>query len=159
MGERKTLRFVEKEGVTTIIINGGRILIMKRISLPFLIHSGIWTFVAGRKERKEGYEETAYREIEEEAGIAREDLRLASRPVRIMKINEKGGTKFHNMLYVFYSRTRRVRKNIENSDYRWATLSEIRGQRRYTNIFADKHSIERIIGRAIDGEKRAKGKA
>lgn len=150
-------RFVEKEGVTTIIINKGRILVMKRISLPFLIHSGLWTFVAGRKEKGESYEDTAYREVWEEAGIGKESLALASKPVKIMKVNEKGRTRFNNWLYVFYSRTREVRKNIENSDYRWATLSEIRGQRRYTNIFADKHSIEMLIERAIDGEKKAKG--
>jgi 8-oxo-dGTP pyrophosphatase MutT (NUDIX family) len=135
---------VKKEGITAIIINNKRILVMKRIALPFLIDSGIWTFIAGRRDRGEAYSKTAYREIFEEAGISKTELVLHKR-AKILKIDFKGKRKYYNPLYVFYSKTKKVRKNIENSEYRWATLSEIRNEDKYTNVFSNKKVVERLI--------------
>jgi 8-oxo-dGTP pyrophosphatase MutT (NUDIX family) len=145
-------RLVKKEGVTAAIISRKGVLVMKRIALPFLIDSGVWTFVAGRKESDETYDETAYREVREETGLAKEDLILRSKYEDVVKIDMKGKTKYHNHFYIFYSKTIDIRKNIENSAYRWAPLSEIQEQKKYTNVFADKQFIEKEIKRAIDAE-------
>jgi putative heme iron utilization protein len=69
-----------------------------------------------------------------------------------MKIDVGMRRKFYDHLYLFYSETREVRRNIENTKHRWARLNEIRNEREYTNVFADKHLIERMIERAIDEE-------
>jgi 8-oxo-dGTP pyrophosphatase MutT (NUDIX family) len=145
---------VKKEGITAIIINKKRVLVMKRIALPFLLDSGIWTFIAGRRERGEPYLRTAYREVFEESGIPKKELVLHRR-TRIVKLDIRGKGKYYNPLYVFYSKTKEVRKNIENSEYRWATLSEIRNEKKYTNIFADKGLVERLIKSAIGNERTA----
>jgi 8-oxo-dGTP pyrophosphatase MutT (NUDIX family) len=149
-------RLVKKEGITAVIISRKGVLVMKRIALPFLIDSGVWTFVAGSREKEEKYVETAYREVREETGLDKENLILRSKYEDVVKIDMKSKTKYHNHLYIFYSKTINIRKNIENSAYRWAPLSEIQEQRKYTNVFADKQFIEKEIKRAIDAERLAK---
>ncbi|MGA3020815.1 MAG: NUDIX hydrolase [Candidatus Micrarchaeales archaeon] len=148
----KEFHLDKRNGITAIIMNRGRVLIMKRTYIPFKISPGIWTFVCGGRKRGERYIETAYREIREEAGIPKKRLRLLSKYDRVMKIDVGMRRKFYDHLYLFYSETREVRRNIENTKHRWARLNEIRNEREYTNVFADKHLIERMIERAIDEE-------
>jgi 8-oxo-dGTP pyrophosphatase MutT (NUDIX family) len=144
------------KGITAIIINNSRMLIMKRRYVPFRISPGIWTFIAGGKKNGERYDETAYREIYEEAGIPKEHLMLFSKHAKIMKFYAYGKKRFYDYLYVFYAKNRKVKRNIENTDHRWASIDEIRNQRKYTNVFANKHLIERLIERAVNEERRAK---
>ncbi len=122
---------------------------MKRLWLPFIVYPGVWTFVAGHREEGESEDETAYREVFEEAGIARADLELAGRYAEVLKIDEKHERKFYNTLYLFRSRTKAVRKNIENTAYRWASLSDIENGRLYTNVFADPKFILKVIRKAL----------
>ena len=44
---------VEKPGVTVILINDKKVLLLRRINIPFITHPGIWYVVAGsRKARR-----------------------------------------------------------------------------------------------------------
>ena len=148
-------KLMESNGITAIIIKGRKVLIFKRIWFPFMVHPGIWTFVAGKKERSETYEETAYREVREETGMDKTVLKQIATYDRVAKINPAKKRKHHDALYVFSSKTDKVRLNFENTSYRWASLSDIEDQREYTNIFADKGFIERVIRSAINGKKLA----
>ncbi len=143
-------KLVRMQGITAIILNSRKVLVMKRLWLPFIIYPGAWTFVAGHKESGESEDETAYREVFEEAGIARADLALAGKYAKVLKIDEKRARKFYNTLYLFRSRTKAVRKNVENTAYRWATLADIRDERLYTNVFANPAFILKVIRKALE---------
>lgn len=143
------------EGITAIIINNKSVLVMKRIWLPLIMHPGLWLFVAGKKKRGEGADVAAYREIFEETGLGRQDLDLVKKYGKVMKLDPVKRVKFYDILYLFRSKTRRIRKNVENTAHRWASLSDIQAERSYTNVFADKRFIEKVIKGAMDGKKPA----
>ncbi|MDE1873610.1 MAG: NUDIX domain-containing protein [Candidatus Micrarchaeota archaeon] len=146
---------LEDMGITAIILHGGRVLLLRKIWLPFVLYRGLWLFLSGKREPGESYDTAAYREIREETGIGRRDLLLLGRFGGVAKFHVGSGRRFTDTLYVFASRTARVRLNIENTAYRWASVSDIRREREYTNAFVDKQFIERTIGRALDGGKLA----
>ncbi len=141
------------KGITAIIVHGDKVLVLKKIGLPFVLYRGLWLFPSGKRESSESYDEAAYREIEEETRIGKKDLTLPARFSGVAKFHVRNGRRFTDTLYVFRSRTARVRLNIENTAYRWATLADIRREREYTNAFVDKQFIERTIEREIHGKK------
>jgi 8-oxo-dGTP pyrophosphatase MutT (NUDIX family) len=148
----------EREGITAVIIHGGRLLVLKRRSIPFILDPGEWEFVAGGRKGREGLDETAYREVLEETGLPREMLVLAAKRGRVVKTDAKRTIAYTNALYIFRSETDRVRLNIENSRYRWATYGEIAGHRDYANVFLNERPILKLIRRVLD-EEAAEGKA
>ena len=138
-------RLVRKDGITAIISNRGRLLLMKRRAVPLIVDPGAWSFVSGGRKRRESYDKAAYREIEEETGIARRSLELLAKRKNIMKFESRRRQRYRNSIYIFCSKTDRVRRNIENSDYRWATFDDVLRQRRYTNVFVNERSILQLI--------------
>jgi hypothetical protein len=84
-------------------------------------------------------------------------LTLLAKRNRVVKTDAKRTLKYTNALYVFRSNTDRVRLNIENSRYRWATYAEIAEHRDYTNVFLNERLILGMIRRALDAEA-AQGK-
>ena len=136
--------------MVAIIIHRGRILLLKRRSVPFILNPGIWSFLSGGRKRGEPYLCTAYREIEEESGIKIGYLKLLHCG-RATLADPRRMLRWSNRLYVFRSRTSKVRLDMENSAYRWATISEIRDHDRYTNVFIDENFILCIIGRFLYG--------
>lgn len=136
-----------KEGVVAIIIFKGRILLLKRRNLPFLDNPGIWSFVFGGIKKRERYLDTAYREIREETGIDKRDLHLVLNCGAVVVFEGKKRIKWQNRLYVFRSRTGRVRLDIENAGFRWARATEIVNKRWYTNIFVDEKYIWNLLRR------------
>ncbi len=148
----KQYRRARHDGITAIIVSRGRLLLVKRRSFPFITDPGAWTFVAGGKRAEEGYDETAYREIREETGICRDNLRLLTKRKNVMKFESRRRERYSNSLYVLRSKTRKVRLNIENSDYKWAPFDDIMRQRSYTNVFLNERSILELIKRVLDGK-------
>lgn len=146
-----------RDGVTAIIVNRGRLLVLKRRAIPFTMDPGEWEFVAGSRKRSESYDDAAYREIEEETGIPRSRLALAAKRARITKTDARKTFTYPNALYVFRSGTGRVRLNIENSRYRWAAYGEIAAHKDYANVFLNERHILGMIRRALDAEA-AEGK-
>ncbi|MDE1854856.1 MAG: NUDIX domain-containing protein [Candidatus Micrarchaeota archaeon] len=132
-----------------IIIHGSRVLLLKRVSLPFLSHSGIWTFPAGRGNPGEPSLKTAYREVLEETGLEKIDLSLLSKQIRVTKVDEERKRIIPNKLYVFRSKKSAVRLDYENTDYRWASLADIRDEHLYDNVFADPAFILKVIRKAL----------
>jgi 8-oxo-dGTP pyrophosphatase MutT (NUDIX family) len=143
-------------GSTAIILNGNRVLLVKRVRLPLLWNAGAWTFVAGKKEKGENHEQTAYREVLEETGLRKSDLVLLRRCGKAVKFVAKNRIRYVDKLFIFRSKTRKVKLNFEHTAYRWASLSDIKNQREYTNLFVDKKSIERAIRSAMHVKKLAK---
>lgn len=142
----KEYKAVKAEGVAVVIIHKKRILLVKRRNIPFIFNPGIWGFVTGSKKKSERYAETAYREVEEETGIAREQLKQIKKPVKVWMFDSKKHKKWQNYLFFFMSETSDVKLNIENSAFRWSSLSDIAKENNYTNIFMDNDVVIKGIG-------------
>lgn len=147
MGRGSEYRLVEAKGVAVVLINNGKVLLMKRRNLPFLKNPGIWSFIFGHKEKGEGYEETAYREAREEAGLQRGALHPLCKSFGVVLFDRRKRIKWHNRMFIFRSDSSEVRKDFENAAYRWATMGEIMEGESYTNIFIDEERILKRINR------------
>lgn len=123
-------RRVRKEGIMAVIVNGNRLLLLKRRSFPFIVHPGYWSFVSGSKDKDENYIATAYREIKEETGIEKWQLTVLAKDIDINIIGHKRDIEWHNKLFVFSSTTRTVRLNIENSAYKWVAVGSLAKEER-----------------------------
>ncbi len=148
---------LKKDGITAVIINGGRLLVLKRRNIPFIMDPGEWEFVAGSIKRGESHDDAAYREAREETGIQKASLTLVEKRDWVVKTDVKRTMRYTNSLYIFRSDTDRVRLNIENSRYRWAEYGEIAEHRYYANVFLNERHILGMIRRALDAET-AQGK-
>ncbi|MDE1861084.1 MAG: NUDIX domain-containing protein [Candidatus Micrarchaeota archaeon] len=140
------------------MINRRRILLLKRRNLPFVLNPGVWSLIFGAIESGEDPLETAYREIREETAIPKESLRLVRGPEKVLLRYERKGIMWYNDLYLFEAKTRRVKLDLENSAYRWASLDEIRKGIKYTNIFISEDLILSIIKSGLNESGNTKGK-
>jgi len=117
---------IDKNGVSTIILHKGKLLIVKRINLPFLItYPGKWFFVAGKREKGEKFIDTAYREIKEEVKIRKDHLRLLHKS-KLILLDHKKGQRWVDKLFVFCSSTDNIILNFEHSQYKWVNLDEFK---------------------------------
>jgi len=110
--------------VTCVISHDGRILILKR-SGKVGTHRGKWACISGYVEKGDKIEERAFREIEEETGLSRGDIRLERRgqPVNFFDKAEKKLWTVHPFL--FSSATDVIKIDWEHVEYRWIKPSEI----------------------------------
>lgn len=139
------------DGVCAVLIYRKKVLLIKRHWLPIIRNPNIWSFVFGTREKGDSHESTVYREIEEETGIKKEQLKLVSKPIVTKLFDTKSPSKWwYNHFYVFKSTSSKVRLDLENTGYRWAKFAEIKESKDYTNIFVDKERINRLIERALD---------
>ena len=142
----ESYQMVDKDGITAIIIHEGKMLLLKRVWLPFISFPGAWTFVTGGRNEKEDYLATAYREIYEETGIPENRLRLlARRSYTLLYDPVWKRKKWHNVLFIFESNTDQVILNYESTAYRWAPMEEIRNKKDYTNVFVEERQILSLL--------------
>lgn len=143
-------RAKSRDGAKAIIIYGRKVLLLKRRNLPFIINPGIWSFVGGRREEGETYLETACREIFEETGIRHSDLKLVlGQKMMELRDIKRNGYIWKNAIFLFRSRSQKVKINIENAGYRWASVRELEDEKDFTNEFVRKKKILRMIKLAI----------
>lgn len=139
-------RLVENRGINVAILNNEKILLVKRISLPFIIHPGLWAFVSGAKKRNESYLETAFREVEEETCIKRQELKILLNGKSITIKDARRGTKWTNRFFVFGSKGRNIHLNMENTAYKWVSFRELKAEHNITlNYFSNKDAILKSI--------------
>ena len=67
--------------------------------------------------------------------MVKRDLELVERCPKVLMVLCQGRREVYNYLYIFRSKTREVRLDMENSRFRWAAPSEIIGGKNYTNMF------------------------
>ena len=138
---------VENDGIHAAILNGSRILLLKRINIPFIVNPGAWSFVAGSRKRGEGYAAAALREIREETGLDADDVRLLKGGYSVFIADPSRRIKWKNRFFVFSTSRKEIRLNFENSMYRWASYREMVSDQRLMGML---YSRERILG-AIRG--------
>ncbi len=130
-----------RPGITAIIVNKNKVLLLKRRRVPIILNPGIWGFLSGGRDGKETYINTAYREIKEETGIGKEELTLLGSMYGIDCFDRNRRIKWQNAVFFFRSSTSRVNLDIENKSFRWAPISDIRAHRTYTNVFCNEEKV------------------
>ncbi len=145
----KEYKAVNADGVAVVILHKRRILLLKRRKIPFIFNPGIWSFVMGSRKRGEQYKETAYRELNEETGLEMKSIRQLRKPIKVWMFDAKKNKKWQNYLFFFSSSTDKIKLNMENSGYRWASLNDLKKGKDYTNIFIDKNRVLREIESCI----------
>ena len=107
--------------VTCLLIYNDKLLILKR-SEKVRTYKGLWGAVAGYIEKNEKPYDTAIKEIKEEAGLNKNDIKFVKKvkPVRITDIHE--GKKYDWVIHPFVFKIEKKGKiqiDWEHIEYAW----------------------------------------
>ena len=91
--------------VVSIVRNNGKLLLLKRHPNTKHYPNG-WSFVCGRIESGERPIDAAYREIEEETGLRRDDLTLVKKAGVYLDVDEDIGITWEINPFLFESKKR-----------------------------------------------------
>jgi 8-oxo-dGTP pyrophosphatase MutT (NUDIX family) len=136
--------------VTSFIMHNGRVLILKR-SAKVRTMKHKWAGVSGYIEQSEDILERAYKEIEEETGIARRDLILASICPSVRVIDEENSTIWivHPFLFLLSKNAINnidIRLDWEHDEYRWIEPKDLL---LYDTVPMLKEALESCLGRSL----------
>ena len=134
-------RSVKRDGITAVLINKRRILLLKRLNAPLMSHPGRWSFLSGGRDKGERYLQTAYREIFEETKIPAERLTLLDGNSIIVLKDEGKGLKWPNRFFIFRVSSRAVKLNVENTDYKWVSFDQVCNNRDIDKMIYDKGKV------------------
>jgi 8-oxo-dGTP diphosphatase len=148
MKERR-MSLKEVHVVTSFIMHNGRVLILKR-SAKVRTMKHKWAGVSGYIEQSEDILERAYKEIEEETGIARRDLILASICPSVRVIDEENSTIWivHPFLFLLSKTINNIdiRLDWEHDEYRWIEPKDLL---LYDTVPMLKEALESCLGRSL----------
>lgn len=116
-------RLEERRVVTAFLEHRGRILILRR-SGGVGTYRGRWAGISGYIEKDEAPLERALKEVEEEAGLTREQIRLIKKGV--LSVRDEGmGVLW--LVHSFRFRTEKpaIRLDEEHEEYRWIKPGEM----------------------------------
>jgi len=150
--DKSKLKRVKRDGIVAIIINKKKVLLLKRRNLPFLTNPGIWFFITGGRKKGEKYIETAYREIMEEVRIEKQMLRKLYE-CRVELYDNAKKWIWENRCFIFYSKSRNVKLNIENSAYRWVGIKSLKKEIDFSSILINKRFVINKIEGFLNGNR------
>jgi len=131
--------------VTCILENNGEILILRR-SEEVGTYQELWGGVAGFVEENEEPQETAVKEIKEEAGIEKKDLLLVKKEDAI-KFTDLYGDKLYDWIvypFLFHIKDRdKIQIDREHTEFRWVKPSELK---KYDTVPRFKEIVLKIFG-------------
>lgn len=96
---------------------------MKRASIVS-VNPGLWSPVTGRVEGKLSLEKSACKEIREETGLRRGELRLVKKGGRYT-LRIKQGVEASVQTFLFETKVRSIKLNWEHINYRWVKLTQL----------------------------------
>ena len=110
-------------GVGAVIIDGDRVLLIRRGTPPLL---GEWSLPGGVLECGETLREAAAREVLEETGLVVETGEMLGVYERVIR-NDEGRVRYHYVLIDFLCRPvgGEVKAGSDAADARWFTLDEL----------------------------------
>jgi len=114
---------VKRDGVTVVILRQNKVLLLKRVWIPFIENPGMWYLVSGAREGNESYLANAYREINEETNIEKSSLKLLYTGEIDVK-NLKRKIKWHNAFFVFSTTKATIKLNMEHTSYKWVGIKD-----------------------------------
>ncbi len=113
-----------KNTVCCILKNNNQLLLLKRGSTaPW--YADKWAFVCGLIEEEEEPIETAYREIEEEIGIIKNDIELVKQEKLFLDRDKEIGITWHINPFLFKTKTDKIKLDYENQNYTWIITDEL----------------------------------
>ncbi len=123
---------------------GGDTLLLLRRSDRVSTYQGLWACVSGYLESESPLEQ-AYREIEEEVGLHRSDLRPLAQGKPLVAVDETIDTRWtvHPFLFEIL-RPERLRLDWEHVESRWVTVEEMGGLETVPRL-------EEALGRVYSG--------
>jgi len=131
--------------VTCILENNGEILILRR-SEEVGTYQELWGGVAGFVEENEEPQETAVKEIKEEAGIEKKDLLLVKKEDAI-KFTDLYEDKLYDWIvypFLFHIKDRdKIQIDWEHTEFRWVKPSELK---KYDTVPRFKEIVLKIFG-------------
>ena len=131
--------------VTCLLENNGEILILKR-SEDVGTYQELWGGVAGFVEENEEPQETAVKEIREEAGIEKRDLLLLKREDAV-KFTDLYEDKLYEWIvypFLFHIKDRdKIQIDWEHTEFRWVKPSELK---KYDTVPRFKEIVLKIFG-------------
>lgn len=105
------------EAAATIVVDGDKLLILKR-SKKANRWKGYWNFSGGGHEFNESLDETAVRELKEEA-----DLNVDPKDLQYLGYIQKGNLRIH--FYITRTFSGEVKINDESDKFVWCPVDEI----------------------------------
>lgn len=112
-------------GVAALILDGGRVLLVKRKNPP---NEGLWSLPGGLVEIGESLEEALSRELMEELNI-RVKIGNLFEVANAVQLNAEGKARYHFVIIDYLARPvdRKVRLNPESTASGWFTMEEVKG--------------------------------
>jgi 8-oxo-dGTP diphosphatase len=112
-------------GVGVVIVDGGRLVLVRRGAEPAL---GKWSFPGGAVELGEAVRDAAVREAKEECGLEVE--LVEDRPMDaygILTMDESGRLRYHYVLLQFLAQPKEgaLKPTSDVTDARWVPLEEV----------------------------------
>lgn len=107
---------------TCFLMHENKVLILKR-SDKVGTYQGKWAGVSGYIESWETAEVTALKEIQEETGLGKGDIKFIRKGEPVTVVD--GDRCFIVHPYLFESKTPEIKLDWEHVDYKWIDLSEI----------------------------------
>ncbi len=141
-------RLVQRPGVTVAVVNGSRVLILKRRNLPLMVNRGIWYFVGGSRKDGETLLQNAFREVFEELHVKRSGLSvISSFPATIR--DRRKLQRWGNTFFVMASADRKIKLNLEHTGYRWVSPGSLDSYKDLLGALEDSGKVMEKIKSAI----------
>jgi ADP-ribose pyrophosphatase YjhB (NUDIX family) len=130
-------------GVGAVIVDGGRVVVIRRGSAPLL---GEWSIPGGVLELGETVRAAVVREALEETGLQVEAVDLLGVFDRVVK-DERGAVRFHFVLVDFLCRVKggELRAGHDAADARWLTGEEL-------EVFPMEAKAKAVLRQALEAE-------
>ena len=114
--------------VTCLLVNDDRKLLILKRSNMVRTYKGLWGGVAGYVEKNEEPYETALKEIREETGLGKKDVKLIKQIESVNFTDFYEGVRYDWKIFPFLFKTdnkSKIHIDWEHSEYRWITPTEI----------------------------------
>ena len=128
--------------VTAVVTNHGDVLLLRR-SHRVGTYQGKWACVSGYLEEDETPEERAVTEIEEETGLARDDVHLEKTAAPVVFTDEVKGITWHVHPFLFRAAHRNISIDWEHQEYRWVAPQDIAV---YDTVPRLREVVEQLLG-------------
>lgn len=110
--------------VTAVLTKEGKILILKR-GYKVSTYKGKWACISGYLEENEKPLERAYREIEEETGLCKEEVKLLKEIEPIEFYDEEESREWKVYPFLFEVERSNIDIDWEHTEYKWVKPEEI----------------------------------
>jgi len=128
--------------VTSIILFNKKILILKR-GKKVGTYRGKWAGVSGYLEENETPLERAIREIEEETGLKRDEIKLIKEGKVIEFEDEQEKKQWRIHPFLFEVNREEIEIDWEHEEYRWIDIQELKN---YETVPKFKEVVSSLIG-------------